>query len=493
MTADRVNLTTIWALALFGGGLTWMATVNGPALSPDSVSYLRSVRGLLNGITLVHLGTHHPPGYPMLWAAISTLTGNEFTAARLIGSASLALAILGFGLSLRTIMPEPRVLIIGPALLALLLSPGFSPLFWWAVTEGPFLACLSIAIYAALIFSRNGHHRRLLYFSLAVMLLMRYAAAPLVVTLIVWATVSRYGWNRLACIRMVTALALVTAPLALWLGLSSVQDGTNAVREFALHPPTAAHAKQALLTLSRWFGQSNSWLALFFYSGVVLAALLQRPARQQSATQLALLMTGAYLLFLSLSLTFFDGQTPLDWRILVPLLPLWLIMLITLPALRVRPALLGSLLLILAMANAASLRPELRHSIMAGEDFTNLQRRRAPIFRTTATLPAKLPIYTNAGEYYYIYYHRETRSLPQYYNPITGVPNENLDEEWDAVIAAMHNQQALIVWSPFTAYRHYLPTVDDMLGFGMLEIEMELEGGTVLKLREGTPANPAIE
>lgn len=188
----------------------------------------------------------------------------------------------------------------------------------------------------------------------------------------------------------------------------------------------------------------------------------------------------------ALSITFFDAHTPLDARILAPLLPLSLLVLCGVAGNRYQSLLAATLLVWVALAVPEMSRawPAAMHN---GIGYNTWGLMGLDVLAVADELPAEAPIYTNIGELFYLHRDRETQQLPLIYHPSTGQANQSVAAQWEAALTAMREYGGVVVWSPLSGYRTYLPTVEDMLAFGDLVVSEERGGGIILRPRRQLP------
>ena len=117
----RPEYVVIAALSLVGVVVTWLAAVNGPGLTPDPVSYIRIARQLAAGVSVLEIGTHWPPGYPVFLYWLDVLPGTEFGAARVLAVVAVTGSLIPAGLILARELRGPHA--VYPQAAALLLLP----------------------------------------------------------------------------------------------------------------------------------------------------------------------------------------------------------------------------------------------------------------------------------------------------------------------------------------------------------------------------------
>ncbi len=425
-----------------------------------------------------------------MWRLFEYAAGEEMLAARLLCSVSFGLLVFAVG-KLLSQAKVARPLLLATVVL-ILVVPKFNLLFWYALSEAPFLAVLFWAIWFALqlIEGRSGSTCWLaLCVSLALLCLLRFTAAPFVIALIVYLYFARppaqRGWNK----RLTLLVLVASSPLLLWLAVSGGYSDNDSTRQLSYHGLQQTHWLHLVRTLSFWSGGLDGRLGLLGALALIVGSLVSSSRQQSHLVGICLFSILGYTLFLSLSISFVDAHTLVDVRILSPVLPMLLI-LAACQFQYLRWHWRGSgILLICALLLVPGFGRDLASSAKDGEGYSSTKLRRLEVVTTIASLPAEVPIYTNIGELFYLDARRETRQIPFYRNPITTIWNQSLSSEWEAVVEDLRANNGVVVWGQAGSFRTYLPTVEDMLGFGDLVISEELEGGVIMRLRPQAPAS----
>jgi hypothetical protein len=479
--------------AAAGMALVWFSTPTGPIFSPDSVSYIRSLRLLQAGAGVLSLDNHWPPGYPLLLSFMYSLVGSEMLAGRLLSAISLALSLVAVALFISRLDNLRIKGILLPLVVLLhLLGYGFSYLFLFALSEPPFVAALCWALV--------GYQRTcaapsdrgswlLLSCCLAAMLLLRYTALPLFAAFLFSLAVQLYlsDWRRLpVLLAVVLGVGLLSsAPLITWLWLISGETG-EAVREFSFHALRMVHFRELTLALSRWMGGIEGTLAFCIYMAVLVTAAWQWLKNRRPELLLLLTCSVGYLLFLILSLTFFDAHTPLNARLVLPLYPLFFLLLVSFAASFTRSwrgldysAVLATLLVLIIGLGLPALRLHLKTSAAGAIGSANLVERNLELYRRVAALPPETPVYSNTGEILYLFFKRDVLAMPRLYDPLTMQQNTNFIAETAAMVEHMYVADGMLLWMPVGGKRNYYPKSDVLLHFP-LKIIAEADGGYLM-------------
>jgi hypothetical protein len=489
LVATRSLLALLVLFALAAMALVWFATPNGPILSPDSISYIRSVRLLQTGAGVLALDNHWPPGYAVLLSATYSLLGSEMLAARMVCALSLALSMIAIGIfTARLLGQRSTLLLVALVLLAHLLAPGFSLLYLYGLSEAPFLAalCWALVAYQRICTPESGRGAWVLLATcLAAMLLLRYAALPIVAAFMFSLAVHLYlsGRRWLGPV-FATGLAAII-PLMGWLLLLSPEAG-DGVRQFTFHGLGMAHYREIAASLARWMGGVEGALAICSYLVLLAMTAWQWLQTRRSELLLLSIMSIAYLLFLTLSLLFFDAHTPLNARILLPLFPPFVLMLVAVCTAGSRSwrgvdgsAVLVMLLLVVTAFGMPGLKIHLKTSAAGAMGSANVVERSLELYRKVAALPADVPVYSNTSEILFLVHGREVKGLPLLYAPLTMQQNQDFIIETAAMIEHMYNTDGVLLWMPVGRFRTYYPNPEVLLGFPLKIID-EADGGYLM-------------
>lgn len=486
---DRRLWLLLAVFAVAAMALVWLATPTGPILSPDSISYIRNMRLLQAGAGLLALDNHWPPGYALLLSLVYSLVSSEMLAARILCALSLALSLMAIGIfAARLTQQRSSLLVVSLVLLAHLLAPGFSLLYLYGLSEPLFMVALCWALVAFQRLCAPGAGKASWVFlgaCLAAMLLLRYAALPLVAAFLLSLALCLYlSGRRWFGPVFVTGLFAVT-PLLGWMLLLS-PEAAGGVRQFTVHALTVGHFRELSASLARWMGGVEGTLAVGGYLALVMMTIWQWWKTRIPELLLLSLMSIAYLLFLALSLLFFDAHTPLNARILLPLFPPFILMLVAV-CMGIRlswrgldgGAVLVVLLVTVTALGLPGLKLHLKTSAAGAMGSANVVERSLELYRTVAALPAETPVYSNTSEILFLLHGREVVGLPRLYDPLTMQKNPDFIAETAAMIEEMYNNDGVLLWMPVGRFRAYYPKPDVLLNFPLKIID-EADGGYLM-------------
>jgi len=469
--------------------LVWFSTPTGPIFSPDSVSYIRSLRMLQAGDGVLALDNHWPPGYPLLLSFMYSLVGSEMLAARLLSAVCLVLSLVALALfTSRLENLRSARLLLTLLVLVHLLGYGFSYLYLFVLSEPPFMAalCWALVAYQRVSADRTGYRDWLLLTaSLTAMLLLRYTALPIVAAFLFSLALQFYlsGRRQLA---VVLGVGLLSAtPLITWLGLIS-SDGGGAVRIFRFHPLRAGHFEEFAAALARWMGGIDHTLAFVIYLAVLMTAAWLWLKTRRPELLLLLTWSAAYLLFLILSLLFFDAHTPLSSRIIFPLYSPFFLLLVCFCGHFIRSwrginysVVLAVVLIIIIGLGLSPLRRHLKASAIGAAGSAKVTERNLELYRRVAALSPDTPVYANTAEILFLFFRREVLPMPRLYDPVSMQQNDNFIAEMASMIEHMHVDGGVLLWMPVGGFRSYYPKIDVLLQFP-LEIIAEADGGYLI-------------
>jgi hypothetical protein len=322
---------------LHGRGLTTPFVVNGSALSPQQMYAFHGAVPL----------THFPPGYSIVLAGVSSVGPSIAAAARALNVVTLGGILLVFELLVRRCTRSPLLL---PIAAACLLLAGPATFFHedlleiqTGVASDPlFLFVFLLAVW--LLDAFLAHATRRLYVALVICVtvapLIRYVGLSLVVgvavVVLLWAPLSGRQRRRSALVLLACGLL----PSAAWAVVTQRVLHGDAARSLAWHP--WPQPLQGLLTLGAgWLFPSSwpldlRWCLLIGVALMVGLALvkLHRAKTADGARTIRQLMSmivigAAFLAVVLCTRAFLDASTPIDNRILLPLIPLTYIVAIT--------------------------------------------------------------------------------------------------------------------------------------------------------------------
>lgn len=416
------------ALGSVAAALILYTTRWGPGLMDDAFIYVISAKNLAAGRGLtwpwgdgsLQPMTYFPPLYPLLLAGFEALGLEAVAAARVFNALAFAGLSILVGLSARRITGSSWMALA--AALLILLSDVLIDAFSWAMSEPGYLLLAYAGFLALSQFIDQDRPGRGWLALAAVLLglgfLTRYIGASLILSGLaaLALTPNRKPARRL--LEMSGFALLAGLPMAVWMLRNWLTIQGPIDRSFSQHLVTWNQLQNGLNTLLIWFipgrlvhGRELLWL-IGLLLGLALVAWLYRRAPLRPgffATGRPFrglrLLLGLHILLhiavLLVSKSFFEASTPLNDRILAPILPSLILLLLAFLSdlwhTRWIPVRATVILVLLAFTGfyayrAASLAPRLHAS---GLGFNRKGWQNSDTLEAIRALP-EVPLYSNS-------------------------------------------------------------------------------------------------
>jgi hypothetical protein len=310
----------------------------GLGVSPDSIVYVETARSLLKGDGFQARGspmTHYPPTYPILLAIIGLVGNHDILMTSYWLNALLFISIsLLIGFTTYIVSEKDKWAFILSVLLITFSAP-FLEIYSMAWSEAPFIIFTLLAIVFLSKYAENFY----VLFLIAAAIFLGLASTVRYVGIVVIAPMALVLLNSNQTtkrrIRDLLLLSIVGIfPLCIWILRNYLAAGAASVRTLAFHPITLEHLHQLIHSILFYFWlpfEINLWLkiciALFFAISFYKLVHYYYRRRLESCHESyfshilviqALIFIPSYILFLLVSISFFDAHTPLNTRILSP-------------------------------------------------------------------------------------------------------------------------------------------------------------------------------
>jgi len=474
----------------------FISTPWGLGLSPDSISYVMASRELAEHGDFMGLPSHWPPLYPVLLAVSSILVGDPVSGSRSLHALLFALnSILVMSL-FRDQEKKNILFLIFPFLIVL--QPDFVAvhLYLWSEPVFIFLVLTHLMILKKMVSEEKGS---LKYFFFLVLItgtatMARYAGLFLVLVNIIailafvrlsdswrshsWAYFYEKwnlpDWISIDAVRRIWIASIVALlsllPMVLW-SLFNVLRGSKAVnRNIVWHIPGQQHLAQANAALANWFHvpQNFGWLVILLLVISLIWAFNYKTLSWKSGNNnsrslipLSGLYIAIYIFFMLASISLADYHTPLDGRILVPIMPV--VMALIARFFRSFQAKSVSLLLLVVIMSllAMNVSKSVELIVMSkknGIGFANRNIQEMQIIRTVRKLPSKWKVFTNGPEFFSLYLPQGSTMFPQKIHPGTQLDNE----QYTAQMEVMRRTADALVFFAGMNYRYYLPDASEL-------------------------------
>ncbi|MBC8107003.1 MAG: hypothetical protein H7Z14_10475 [Anaerolineae bacterium] len=463
MNASRPILqTTPWTPIILAAALAMslqlIATARyGAGLSPDSAVYLQSARQLASGKGFTQLFadpghpnkvvpvTWFPPAYPALLALGMKLGIDPIQVARYSAAVLLGLYV---ALATTVVSRATRSMkITAIAALTICITTDQLEAFSFALSEPLFNVALLLALIALARFIERP--RTILLFAAAICVsiagMTRYIGlilAPMGALILILSQ-PRMPPARRAVQAGLFFLVAIGANIA-WFFRNAGAGGTSTGRTIEWHPVNWSHGQALVAVMGRWiapeFLAPHVWWLIALIVAIIAvftpAAVTEPeavvPARQPSSIALVFgAFAPTYLLGLALSISWIDAATPIDYRLLSPLV----VPLVVLGAIAVhrsrgrgRFAMVVPIIAIAMLATNLLRTPSWVWSanrIGGRLAYASIRWEKSPVMRILRDVPSDLPIWTNVPDATSLHARRVDTLIPSGYSRDGKQPRED--------------------------------------------------------------------
>jgi hypothetical protein len=324
------------------------ATRTGIGISPDSTVYLDGARSIADGAGYVHSTQifeenaikHFPPLYSTLLAGTEVVGIGVISGARLVNGVLLtATTALLYLLVLRS----TRGSHVAAALAGVAFGLSFSivQVTSRALSESPFLFIVVAWGLAAHYLARDAspHNRAFLVVLTALAPLVRYAGYAFIVALPVVLLLLDRPRGRRGVRRAFVLTLLAATPAVLWALRNALAEGPEQ-RKLGSHLPSLSKVREGIDVVAGWVfptpipSDARPWLLLALVIGVGIVAGVHarriapwiRDVAAQAPGAVALTVFGvAYLMVLTITISFIDGGSYFSFRELAPVFVVFLV------------------------------------------------------------------------------------------------------------------------------------------------------------------------
>ncbi|MEW6651144.1 MAG: glycosyltransferase family 39 protein [Chloroflexota bacterium] len=338
LESERIS-TGLFIILLFSAvSLYYYTTTRGVGASPDSAVYIGVANNLLAGMGLqIPFGndlntplTQYPPLYPALIALTGIFSTDYPQSIRFLNLLLLSANLMVFWLFAKKIT-SPNVsfasLLIAPSSAAI----GILTIHIMAWSEALFilLGFGGLYFFATTPVNRMDYRFWVGALLLGLSALTRYAGIAFIFSAFVFMLLHP-GINKIARrIQLATGVAVIGLLLPLiWLIYNQISHENAINRSISFHPMQINSAATAIQTVSGWIFLPDGWSvwlkgAILLVALTIIAWAIYRLIRrsQGESPRIALLLVVflvVYVLFLVVSISWVDANTPLDNRILSP-------------------------------------------------------------------------------------------------------------------------------------------------------------------------------
>ncbi|MGA1867795.1 MAG: ArnT family glycosyltransferase [bacterium] len=520
MCNDRTALYIIITIAMIGIIGVVCATRWGIGITPDSVNYIGVARNVVKGRGFIkpnpdksgkdEFMTNWPPLYPLILAMIGIFGIDPLNGARFLSLFLFAVNILLIGLIIRKHTKEsmwPSV--CGSLLMATSVAMlGIHSMAW---TEPLFVFLTLLGFILLALYMENARVPFLVASSFVVgcALITRYPGLTLIITCIIGLFFLSAKTIQRKIIDIFIFGSISCTPLLLWVMRNMVREGTATNRSMAFHPLTSDHINRALSTFSQWLlprdvpSPVRNFFLLVVIIGLLYGAilvLLRENRRDMSKSLkeclkkipkilgLLLIFVFIYLVFLAVSISFFDAHTRLDNRILSPIYVASLILIICLiyrlifSGQKIRVLQIICIVMCLGFSGSYVFRSTkwIINNYHFGQEYASKAWKHSEILEIVRGLPSGIPIFSNAPDAIYIHTGRPASMIPAKIDASTRQINESCISDLKNMWTRLKADGGVVVYLN-AIRRWYLVTENELKKFLSLSILSQKADGTIYK------------
>lgn len=437
----------IGLLALGGVQLLLYSTPEGLGLNDDSIAYIAGARGLMNGdgyraawLISNEPMTHFPPGFSSTLALIGLGTGlDPVRGARLLNGLLFGFNIILAGvLGWRMTRSKPFGII---SAFLFLITDSMLIIHSDALSEAYYVFFTLLAFLLLYLYFEKEQTNWLIALGsvLGLSYLVRYAALALWATMIVALFLLNGTWRKRIVSVVVLMVSALPWPIA-WSIRNRMVGGSFTNRVVSWHPITQNDVQFGLRTFSEFLIPIQSWqekvlrtpglfegiviilfLVLLFWVAAIGLRRFFSP-KKTALPEILSFTNGLYVLgYLSAlltTMTIFDVATRFQVRLLAPMYPSFLLLLVALTAwLWGRPQVVWKSVAVLIFVFVSGMSitggvKTVRLLHRSGQVFTSWRWRDSQAMAYLRELPSDVIIYTDQPGATYLYVGRPTTVLP---------------------------------------------------------------------------------
>jgi len=423
-------------------------------VSSDSAKYIEVSKSIKEMAGVVNnngkLVQHWPPLYPVVLAISSGLTGlSSLQTGKYLNAIFIALFFVVFNVLLRGISINNFLSVLVNLLLLFSLPLTVFSMFW---SEGLFmLLLLTFLVFFLRWIDLDKRHLLIISGIVAgLMILTKYSALGFIGGTLFYLLAFRKDGLKSKLINVLFFTVSMVVILLPWIIYTQIAGEKMMIRTFAFHPVALHHIKEMGRTFSLWIlpeyiglndyifptiliGISLLMLVVIFRYSDYKNTLSNINYFDRNYIILLLTLILSYLLFLFISISFFDAQTPLDNRILSPLFPL--ILLFISPFLRwifhdQRLRILCLIIITVLILSTSVNSYKAWHShYLNGKGYTSNYWKNSETLQRIDEFDDYI-VYSNGPDVYKLYYNGNKKSifiLPSRKNPNSLIKNEYYD------------------------------------------------------------------
>lgn len=259
-------------------------------------------------------------------------------------------------------------------------------------------------------------------------------------------------------------------PVGIWiLHNVLVKGGAVGARKLVFHRLGLQHCRDLFTTVSLWFAPAivPRLLSYFVLLAVLVAVVgtfpsllrVERRTREMRfgsailLTEICLVFEAAYLIFLALTICFVDASTPFDMRLLLPLFPVTVLLLVS--CLVIRREMMGrnsimyrtllAIGLLVVVSNSVRFSAKIQDIRAKGVGFQRAEWQDDEIMGYVRSLPAETILYSDNPTLIYYATQRPTYSMPAKFEISTKLASNEYEDEMKNLAELRTRKKVVIV------------------------------------------------
>ena len=482
----------IGVFAIMGIITMLFATRYGVGISPDSVVYIGGARNLLSGQGIsksfgageIEPITHYPPLFSISIALPGYFGLDLINVVRWLNALLFGANIMLVGLMMKRYTSSLKTSILGSIFMLTSVDMLFIHSMAWSEPLFIFFTLLGLNLLILYI-----EKSRLIFLIstaciMALGFLTRYIGVVLIFSGIVAILLLNRETIRKRILNSIVFTCIGCLPIVVWFLRNFYVAGTITNRKISFHPISLRKIKFAFQTISVWILPEKvpssvrlTFLLIFFACLLVMVRMVIKNKKyfkkQNFLKKISVLaiFIFVYMMFLVISISFFDAYTPIDNRILSPVYATGMIivlctaykMLKFIKDREVYKRILLGVLIIFTGLSVIRGAIWVVHRSRDGNGYTKRIWKESEIIKWIRdAVPTGTPIYTNGADAIYIHTWKPARFLPRKIDPCSRKINYNYLSELSAMKKDLENQKGVLVYFKALAWRWYFPSEEEL-------------------------------
>jgi hypothetical protein len=496
-----------WNLVLFALPLSVVAVIIlitiqkwGLGITTDTLYYVSVARSLSSGkglLTITDNGTYEPlTHYPPLTSFLVNLVSSDHLFAfQIIALISFFLLVLSCGSYILWKTKSLTLMILSQLLI--IFSRDLLSVYSMAWSEHIFILLFvigSIAL-AEYVSTKKQSYVILSAILCGVSILSRYSGVFLIPCIMVITFLNEKGNIKSRVAKSLFIGFISAIPIILWLGYLQIFVADDSIRQFNIHFIQISRILEGYVTIAQWFSPfvfpkyAEIFVLLIGMLTTIAVPILFIIYRQKVTAYLldnkenniwgAIILS--YFVFLVASISFFDPLTPLDFRILSPIYPLVVLIMIMVFYKKT------NLQFILYFLVAAVIIGGVQFSVFQFERGTILagpEWEKSETIAAVKQLPKESKVFSNAVTAVYVLGERENATLPLKVTTLKSV-NPYYKNEIAEIQSKYENQETYIVFfKPGASISAMYASEKEITSQLSLSKVTELSDGIIFKLEK---------